>query len=142
MRNIMYKYIMVTHYTLMFDGGSRGNPGVCGSGFVIYEGGTPRWQGFEKVSEHDTNNYAEYMGVILGMEFALQKNIEYLHIKGDSLLVINQLLGKWKINSANLKPLYEKAKELLKQIKMVTLSHVRRDKNQIADKLANRAMDS
>lgn len=95
-----------THYTLMFDGGSRGNPGICGSGFVIYNGESEVWQGYKKVSEKNTNNYAEYMGVILGLAFAIDKKIEYLHVKGDSLLVINQLLGKWKVNSNNLKPLY------------------------------------
>lgn len=129
------------HYTLMFDGGSRGNPGVCGSGFIIYDEDTPVWQGYKKVSENNTNNYAEYMGVILGLEEAYKNKIEFLHIKGDSLLVINQLLGKWKITSDNLKPLYEIAKSLLSKIKIVKISHVKRDKNVAADKLANKAMD-
>jgi deoxyadenosine/deoxycytidine kinase/ribonuclease HI len=130
-----------THHTLMFDGGSRGNPGICGSGFVIYDGDTLVWQGYKKVSENNTNNYAEYMGIILGLEMACEKEITYLHIKGDSLLVINQLLGKWKLKSDHLKPLYKRAKTLLANIKMVTISHVKREQNQIADKLANKAMD-
>lgn len=129
------------HYTLMFDGGSRGNPGVCGSGFVIYKGQEICWEGCKKVSENNTNNYAEYMGIILGMAFAIEKNIQYLHIKGDSLLVINQLLGKWKVNSDNIKPLYNKAKELLAHFKVVTINHVKREQNKYADKLANKAMD-
>mgnify|MGYP001328970857 CR=1 FL=1 len=130
-----------SHYTLMFDGGSRGNPGVCGSGFVIYKGEEILWEGYKKVSENNTNNYAEYMGIILGMAFAISKNIEYLHIKGDSLLVINQLLGKWKVNSDNIKPLYSQATELLARFKVVTINHVKRANNKYADKLANKAMD-
>lgn len=129
------------HHTLMFDGGSRGNPGVCGSGFVIYEDQLQKWEGYKKVSEKNTNNYAEYMGIILGMAFSIKKNIKNLHVKGDSLLVINQLLGKWKVNSLNLKPLYEEAKTLMKSFNVITLSHVKREKNKVADSLANKAMD-
>ena len=129
------------HYTLMFDGGSRGNPGLCGCGYAILKDDVVVWEGYKKVSDNNTNNFAEYMGIILGLELAVENNIQTLHIKGDSLLVINQLVGKWKVNSSNLKPLYIAAKALLEKINMVTLSHVKRDKNKIADKLANKAMD-
>ena len=129
------------HYTLMFDGGSRGNPGLCGCGYVILKDDIVMWEGFKKVSDNNTNNFAEYMGIILGLELAVENNIKTLHIKGDSLLVINQLVGKWKVSSNNLKPLYNAAKTLLAKINMVTLGHVKRDKNKIADRLANRAMD-
>lgn len=129
------------HYTLMFDGGSRGNPGLCGCGYVILKDDVVVWEGYKKVSDNNTNNFAEYMGIILGLEIAVENNIQTLHIKGDSLLVINQLVGKWKVNSSNLKPLYISAKALLEKINMVTLGHVKRDKNKLADKLANKAMD-
>jgi len=130
-----------SHYTLMFDGGSRGNPGVCGSGFVVYKNETPCWEGYKKVSENNTNNFAEYMGIILGMAFCIEKGITNLHIKGDSLLVVNQLLGKWKVNAENIKPLYRQAKELSTQFNVLTISHVKRNMNSYADKLANKAMD-
>ena len=129
------------HYTLMFDGGSRGNPGLCGCGYAILKDDVVVWEGYKKVSDNNTNNFAEYMGIILGLELAVENNIQTLHIKGDSLLVINQLVGKWKVNSSNLKPLYIAAKALLDKINMVTLGHVKRDKNKIAEKLANKAMD-
>ena len=122
----------------MFDGGSRGNPGVCGSGYVIYnnnDNDTPVWQGCKKVSENNTNNYAEYMALILGLEIATENNIVNLHIKGDSLLVVNQLLGKWKVSSETIKPLYLKAKELISKISVVTIRHVKRELNKVADKL-------
>ena len=129
------------HYTLMFDGGSRGNPGICGSGFVIYHNNNTIWEGCQKVSDNNTNNFAEYMGLILGLEFAIDNKIDILHIKGDSLLVINQLLGKWKVRSANIIPLYNKATALCKTFKLITCTHVKRDKNKHADRLANKAMD-
>lgn len=129
------------HYTLMFDGGSRGNPGLCGSGYVILNNEKVEYEGYQKVSDNNTNNFAEYMGVILGMELALENDINILHIKGDSLLVINQLTGKWKVKSDNIKGLYTKAKTLIDQFKMVTLSHLKRENNKLADALANKAMD-
>ena len=136
------KFIMNNqHYTLMFDGGSRGNPGLCGSGYVILNNETVEYEGYQKVSDKNTNNFAEYMGIILGMELALEKDINILHIKGDSLLVINQLTGKWKVKSNSINALYTKAKTLLDQFKMVTLSHVKRENNKLADALANKAMD-
>lgn len=129
------------HYTLMFDGGSRGNPGLCGSGFVIYKDEISMWQGCKKVSDKNTNNFAEYMGLILGLAFAIDKGIEYLHVKGDSLLVINQLLGKWKVNSKNIEPLFKQAKKLVSTFKVITFNHVKREQNKVADMLANKAMD-
>ena len=130
------------HYTLMFDGGSRGNPGVCGSGYVILLENKVMYSGCKKVSLKNTNNYAEYMAIILGMELALENNIENLHIKGDSLLVINQLTGKWKVKSENMKEVYGMAKTLLEKFNIVTLNHVKREHNKLADALANKAMDS
>ena len=135
-------FIMNTqHYTLMFDGGSRGNPGLCGSGYVILNNDGIEYEGYQKVSDKNTNNFAEYMGIILGMKMALEHDINILHVKGDSLLVINQLTGKWKVKSDNIKGLYTQAKTLLEQFKMVTLSHVKRENNKLADALANKAMD-
>ena len=128
-------------YVLMFDGGSRGNPGICGSGFVIYHNTDMIYNGSLFVSEKNTNNYAEYMSIIIGLECAIKNNISDIHIKGDSLLVINQLTEKWKVSSENIKPLYIKAKSLLTKFKTVCLSHVKRKENTVADSLANKAMD-
>lgn len=138
------EYIMDTsepHYTLMFDGGSRGNPGICGSGFIIYKKDETVHQDSKIVSTNNTNNFAEYMALILGLEYACENNISNLHIKGDSLLVINQLLGKWKVNSESLQNLHKRAKLLICKIKMITFSHIKREFNKVADGLANKAMD-
>jgi len=127
---------------LLFDGGSRGNPGPCGCGFVIMNNNETEIiaQGSEFLGKN-TNNYAEYMGVILGMEKALELGINNLIIKGDSQLVIKQLLKEYSVKSPNLIPLYLKAAKSLLQFNSVKLYHIKRNFNILADKLANEAMD-
>jgi ribonuclease HI len=130
---------------LRFDGGSRGNPGRAGCGFVILtskSNDTPICYDYKYLGNEETNNYAEYNGLIMGLEDTIKHNIKNIIIEGDSLLVINHLLGKWKVKSENLKPLYEKASTLLKQFDNYTLNHIPRSHNKKADKLANNAMDS
>ena len=129
---------------LRFDGGSRGNPGRAGCGFVILtskSNDTPICYDYKYLGNNVTNNYAEYNGLIMGLEDVIKHNIKNIIIEGDSLLVINQLLGKWKVKSENLKSLYEKASTLLKEFDNYTLKHIPRSENKKADKLANNAMN-
>lgn len=128
-------------YVLMFDGGSRGNPGICGIGYVIYKENISIHEEGEIVSESNTNNYAEYMGVIQGLKKAVNMKITNLHIKGDSKLILSQLKGEYKCKSPNLIPLYNEACELIKHLSQCSFEHVLRDKNVVADQLANKAMD-
>ena len=127
---------------IFFDGGSRGNPGPSGCGFVIMNNNETEIiaQGSEFLGKN-TNNYAEYMGVILGMEKALELGINNLIIKGDSQLVIKQLLKEYSVKSPNLIPLYLKAAKSLLHFNSVKLYHIKRNLNILADKLANEAMD-
>ena len=127
-------------YTLMFDGGSRGNPGNSGAGFVIYKNEEEIFAGCSPLG-HATNNYAEYKGLELGLQCALDKNILSLVIKGDSLLVLNQVTNKWKVKSLTLKNLYTKIRSMLGQLETFTVEHVKRKYNKRADELANMAMD-
>jgi ribonuclease HI len=129
-------------HTLMFDGGSRGNPGICGSGFVLYKNNEIIAEESSLVSDNNTNNFAEYMALILGLTKAKILNIKYLNVKGDSQLVINQVTGKYKVNSENLKPLHKKAVELINAFDVVLFEHIKRNLNKFADKLANNAMDT
>ena len=101
------------NYTLMFDGGSRGNPGICGCGFVIYMNDELISQDSCVISENNTNNYAEYMALILGLTKAKELNIKKLSVKGESKLVINQVTNKFNVKSENLKDLYAEAKMLI-----------------------------
>ena len=134
---------------LMFDGGSRGNPGLCGSGYVIYPCSTadfephkevPPITGYAVVSEKETNNYAEYMGLILALQKAKEQGFNRIHVMGDSKLVISQLGASWKCGD-KLRPLYEEAALLLAGFRACTLEHIPREKNMVADRLANKAMD-
>jgi len=130
----------IDKYMLCFDGCSKGNPGKAGAGAVIYKQSTEIWSSSEFVGEKQTNNYAEYMGLILGLEEAVKQNLPNLMIKGDSLLVIKQMQGVYQVNSANLLPLYKKASLLVKRLGVVEFQHVYRTENKRADVLANNAL--
>jgi len=136
-----------TRYTMMFDGGSRGNPGPSGCGFVIYENdptsdlSTVLYDGSQYLGIR-TNNYAEYMGLILGLEKAFTMGITDITVKGDSLLVVKQLKREYNVNSENLKGLFEQANVCILKFNTLELGHVRREFNKAADSLANSAMDN
>lgn len=124
-------------YTLNFDGGSTGNPGVAGAGAVIYLNGEELWAGSMYVGSMETNNTAEYCGLILGLEEAIRQNISILKVYGDSLLVINQVTGKYKVNAPHLKVLYDRVMELIGYFDKITFGHVLRHLNKRADQLSN-----
>ena len=127
-------------YKLQFDGCSKNNPGLAGAGAVIYKNGIEIWSNHLFVGTNNTNNYAEYMGLIFGLEKAIELNIKTLHIEGDSLLVINQMIGKYKCNSPNLIELHKKTKELITNFDEIRFSHIFRNKNVRADELSNNAV--
>lgn len=124
-------------YTLRFDGCSKGNPGLAGSGAVIYNNGIEIWSKSVFVGKHNTNNEAEYTGLLIGLEEAVNIGIETLHVEGDSLLVIKQMKGEYKVKSEKLIKLYEKAKECEKMINKIEYNHIYREKNIRADELSN-----
>jgi ribonuclease HI len=123
-------------YVLFFDGCSKGNPGIAGSGAVIYKDNEEIWSKSEFLDKQ-TNNYAEYKGLIAGLEYAVEKEIKSLIVKGDSMLVIKQMCGVYKVKSENLVNLYEHALELKDQFESIEFIHVYREENVRADELAN-----
>jgi len=130
-------------FSLYFDGSSKSNPGLAGAGAVLYdENHNEIWCISKKVGDKETNNYAEYCGLIFGLEECLQRlqHIKHLVVKGDSLLVIKQMKGEYKVKSENLLPLYKKAKELQLQINVSSVNidfiHVYRNENKRADELS------
>ena len=127
-------------YRLQFDGCSKKNPGLSGAGAVIYKYSKEIWSGDLFVGTNATNNYAEYSGLILGLEKAVELNIKTLHVEGDSLLVINQMTGKYKCNSENLIEPHNKAKELAAKFDSINFVHIFRNKNLRADELSNQAV--
>jgi len=128
-------------HKLMFDGGSRGNPGICGCGYVIYKDGKKLLTGNEVVSMYNTSNFAEYMALILGLRKAIDESIRELYVEGDSMLVIKQVSNEWAVKSPNLMPLYKEVKELCNSFTNIKFEHVKRENNKTADALVNNALD-
>lgn len=128
------------NYKLQFDGCSKSNPGLAGCGAVIYYNDKEIWSDYLFVGKSETNNKAEYSGLLLGLEAANKLNIKTLLVEGDSLLVINQMIGKYKCNSPNLIELYDKSKELEKKFDNVFYQHIYRNFNKRADYLSNEAI--
>ena len=124
-------------YEMYFDGCSKGNPGRAGAGSVIYKNSNELFANSLFVSDNDTNNVAEYTGLIMGLEDAIKNNIKDLIVKGDSLLVIQQMNGKYQVKSDNLIKLYKRAKELEKCFTSIQYYHVYRKDNKRADELSN-----
>jgi ribonuclease H / adenosylcobalamin/alpha-ribazole phosphatase len=124
------------------DGGARGNPGPAGFGVVVTTpGGTILAQLAEGIG-WATNNVAEYRGVIAGLEQALALGARRVRVRADSLLVVNQQNGLWKVRNPALRELWAETRRLAGQFERVIWEHVPRERNRRADALANRAMDA
>jgi len=123
------------------DGGARGNPGPAGYGVRIEQPDGALIEEFGESIGVATNNVAEYRGLIGALEWAKREGLEQLHVRSDSLLLVQQMLGRFKVKHPGLQPLYAKARLLAHEIGRVTFEHVGRDKNADADRLANAAMD-
>ena len=127
-----------SNYTMNFDGCSKGNPGRAGAGAVLYdEKGDEIWADSFFVGVKETNNVAEYAGLLLGLKEAKRRGIQHLIVRGDSMLVIKQMRGEYKVNSSNIRSLFVEAKELSRAFKVIVFEHVYRDKNTRADELSN-----
>ena len=128
--------------TANVDGGARGNPGSAGNGAINkYENGQVLAELYQGIGVN-TNNVAEYRGLIAALEWALAHGHSRLHIKSDSQLVVQQMLGAYKVKHPGLIPLFQQARRLAAQIGNVTYEHVRREHNQEADRLSNLGMDA
>jgi ribonuclease H / adenosylcobalamin/alpha-ribazole phosphatase len=124
------------------DGGARGNPGPAGYGVVV---ASPRGEVLDELAEGigwATNNVAEYKGVIAGLARARALGARRVRVRADSLLVVNQQKGLWKVKNAGLRPLWAEAARLARGFERVTWEHVPRERNRRADLLANQAMDA
>jgi mutator protein MutT len=131
-----------THLVIYSDGGSRGNPGPSAAGFVvmnadehvIHEGGM--YLGIT------TNNIAEYQGVRLGLEKAKEMGAKTVDFRSDSLLVVNQMNGMYKIKNRELWPIHERITELIGLFDKVSFTHVKREFNQLADGMVNKILNA
>lgn len=123
------------------DGGSRGNPGPAGFGAVIED---PQGQVAARLSEYlgkQTNNYAEYAGLLAVLKWAGANGVARLRVVSDSELMVKQMKGQYRVASPALRPLWEDAKRLAGRLERFEMRHTLRGGNQEADRLANEAMD-
>ena len=123
------------------DGGARGNPGPAGFGVRIEEPDGTLIEEFAESIGVATNNVAEYRALLAALEWARRHGRDQLHVRSDSLLLVQQMLGNYKVKNAGLQPLHAKARMLAHEIGRVTFEHVGRSLNAHADRLANAAMD-
>lgn len=126
---------------LRFDGASRGNPGIGGSGAVLYKDKSIIKTCYMYHILPVTNNISEYYGLIIGMRMAFMEGIKNLTVEGDSKLVIEQVFGKWKCNNPNMIALNKEVQELKKLFDSITGKWIPREKNKDADKASNDAID-
>jgi probable phosphoglycerate mutase len=123
------------------DGGARGNPGPAGYGVRIESEDGTLIEELHAPLGIATNNVAEYNGLLAALRWAVDHDVEKLHIRSDSELLVKQMLGAYKVKHPGLQPLATQARLLSMQLGGVTFEHVRREHNAEADRLSNLGMD-
>ncbi len=123
------------------DGGSRGNPGPSGYGALIVDAHGDTLAELSDFLGIRTNNFAEYSGLLACLAYALENKHPKLKVVSDSELMVKQIQGKYKVNSPDLKPLWQEARNRIARLDSFEISHALRHKNKQADALANQAMD-
>jgi ribonuclease HI len=123
------------------DGGSRGNPGPAAYGVVMRDGRGEVVARLKKYIGQNTNNVAEYFGLIAALDYAQAHGIRALRVESDSELLVKQMRGQYKVKSEELKPLFERAKKMSQTLEMFRIEHVYREQNREADALVNQALD-
>jgi ribonuclease HI len=127
--------------TAYFDGGARGNPGPAGFGVYIVDDNGEMIAEIAEAIGTATNNVAEYRGLLAALRWAVDHQVTTLHVRGDSLLLVQQMRGIYRVKNEGLLPLYREAQALCARIGRVSFEHVPRDKNKQADRLSNLGMD-
>jgi ribonuclease HI len=128
-------------YQANIDGGSRGNPGPAAYGVVIRDGSGAIVARLKKYIGQNTNNVAEYFGLIAALDYAQTHGVRSLRVESDSELMVKQMRGQYKVKSADLKPLFERASKMAQGFESFRIEHVYREQNREADALVNQALD-
>lgn len=126
---------------IYIDGGARGNPGPAGVGVVVLDESGKRIKDVSKYIGEATNNIAEYSALLYGLEEALILRADEIKINLDSELVARQITGEYRVKDPNIRPLFERALNMLKSFKNFEVNHIDRSKNKEADKLVNKAIN-
>jgi ribonuclease HI len=128
-------------WLLMVDGAARGNPGEAGCGAAIADENGTVIQELSRYLGRTTNNVAEYAALLMGLEALLELGQKHIVVQSDSELMVRQLNGEYRVKDEKLKALFEQARGLLRRFDSYRILHVRRDRNKLADRLANRGID-
>src|SRR4029077_10571045 len=115
------------------DGGARGNPGPAGYGVVITDQDGHKVAALSEYLGHQTNNYAEYNGLLAALDYALEHGHKALKVVGDSELLVKQIRGEYKVKSPSLQDLYQRVREMIAKLDWFSIQHVLREKNAEAD---------
>ncbi|HEY3769551.1 MAG TPA: ribonuclease HI family protein [Candidatus Angelobacter sp.] len=124
------------------DGGARGNPGPSAYGVVVRDA---KGEVIAELSDYlglQTNNYAEYSGLLAALEFAVKEKHLSFKVFSDSELLVKQMKGQYRVKSPGLLELYEKARVLVRKLEHFSIEHVLREYNREADALVNQVLDS
>jgi ribonuclease HI len=124
------------------DGGARGNPGPSAYGVVVRDS---KGEIIAELSDYlgiQTNNFAEYSGLLAVLEFAVRQNHVSLKVLSDSELLVRQMQGRYKVKSPGLIDLYDRARALVRKLEQFSIEHVLREYNREADKLVNKVLDN
>jgi ribonuclease HI len=131
------------HYLIAHsDGGARGNPGPAGYGVVLQDEAGRKVAALSQYLGHQTNNFAEYQGLIAALEYAIGHGHKALKVVSDSELLVRQIKGIYKVKNETLKELHGRARQLIAQLDWFSIDHALREHNREADDLANQAMDT
>ena len=128
-------------YTANIDGAARGNPGPASYGVVVRDPSGAVVATLKKCIGHNTNNVAEYCGLIAALDYAQSRGIRALRIESDSELLVKQMRREYKVKSPELRPLFERANRMSRGFESFAIKHVFRERNREADALANQALD-
>src|SRR5579862_3241716 len=129
------------HLVAHSDGGARGNPGPAGYGVIIKDETGRTVASLSEYLGHQTNNFAEYQGLIAALEYAIQNGPKALKLISDSELLVRQIKGIYKVKNPTLQDLHARAKDLIAKLEWFSIGHALREHNRDADRLANEAMD-
>lgn len=124
------------------DGGARGNPGPAAYGVMIRTAEGKTVAELAKYLGTQTNNFAEYSGLIAALEYAQKQNLTGLKVFSDSELMVKQMRGEYKVKHPGLKALFDRAKELARSLPYFSIQHVLRSANRDADRLVNQVLDA
>jgi ribonuclease HI len=124
------------------DGGARGNPGPAAYGVVVRNAKGETIKEWGEYLGVQTNNVAEYSGLIAALEYAVRENHKSVKVLSDSELLVRQMRGQYKVKNPALRELYDRAQALTRKLGHFSIEHVMRERNREADRLVNQALDS